>query len=335
MRAAICLFFSVFFLNVIHGQDLILTPIGETVCSPGVVNKSPGKGLLIEYGLRPGIKLQSNSSNIDEPSRIGLNKRYKIKLKAPLVNKEKLKVLVGWNYYGEEYNFNHIGYDDQSLLRAIDNRGLKSSRLSLYLIKPINYKYYFALKAVAAYNGDYDGIFNFDSRYARYDVATIFGVKKRANVEWGVGLLFRKGFTNSFPVVPFGIYNHTFNSKWGIEATIPTSIKGRYNINDKSLITFGPSFESRSYSIDVNGRGTNSTMYTMQRSELKFGLSYQHNIKGWLWMEASSGYVRNFDTRFEVNNNSFIERKVTSLNPSNGTYFKFGIFLSPPRNKFK
>ncbi len=336
MRAtlSLCLFLS--FCTVLCAQDLLLTPIGETFCRPGVINKAPGKGFVLDYGINPNINLRSeNATSISEPTKVGVIHRYSFKIKAPILNKEKIKMLVGWNYYGEKYSFDQIGDINTLLFNTIDDKQLKSSRLSLYMIRPINHKYYFALKGVVSSNGDYDGGINFDKRYSRFDVATIFGVKKRSNVEWGVGLLFRKNFNGSFPIVPFGIYNHTFNSKWGVEMTIPTSFMGRYNFNEKNIILFGPQFDSRSYSIDVRNSNTNQLdPFIMRRSELRFSVRYDYNIKSWLWMEMTTGYVRNFTTRFEDLENG-LDPEIVRVDPSNGPYFKFGIFLSPPKGAIK
>ena len=203
------------------------------------------------------------------------------------------------------------------------------------MIRPINHKYYFAVKGVASFNGDYDGMINFDQRYTKFDVATIFGFKKRSNVEWGVGLLIRRSFLNNFPLVPFGIYNHTFNKRWGLETTLPTSVMIRYNFNEKNLLLFGPKFDSRVYSIDVKNSVTgNLDPYTMRRSHLSFGVRYDNNIKDWLWMEISGGYVRNFTTRFDDIDNK-ANPEIVKVNPSNGPFFRFGLFLSPPRGKYR
>ena len=327
---SLCLFCS--FLSTGIAQDLILTPIGELLCSPGVINKSPGKGLLMEYELNPDIRRRSdNTASLSNPTKVGVSKRFKLKLKAPLVIKDKFKMLIGWNYYSEQYNFTYNGQDNTSIFNNIDDEHLKSSRISLYAIRPINHKYYVAVKAVASYNGDYDGVFEFDKRYTRYDVAGIFGIKKRTNLEWGVGLLVRKSLTKGFPVLPFAVYNHTFNSKWGLETTIPTKVLVRYNINEKSLLLFGPRYESRSYSIDVVNKATNDAApYTLRRSELRVSLAYDYNIKSWLWLEATTGYVRNFSTRFDIERDN-IDVGLTKVTPTNGPFFKFGLFLSPPR----
>ncbi|MFT5165364.1 MAG: hypothetical protein ACI8P3_000589 [Saprospiraceae bacterium] len=336
MKVVLCLFFPFLLLTTLVAQDLVITPIGEILCKPGVINKSPGKGFLIEYELNPDIRMRSNNAaSLSNPTKVGVNKRFNLKLKAPLINKEKFKMLVGWNYYSEEYKFTYVGQDNASIFNNIDDEHLKSSRISLYAIRPINHKYYVAIKAVASYNGDYDGALSFDERYTRYDFAGIFGVKKRTNLEWGVGLLVRKNFTKSFPLLPFAVYNQTFNAKWGVEITFPTSLQGRYNFNKKSLLLFGPQYQSRSYSIDITDKATNiEAPYLLRRSELRFNVRYDHNIKSWLWLELSTGYVRNFSTRFDVVEKG-ADVGLTKVTPTNGPFFKFGLFLSPPKYNHK
>lgn len=332
MRVVISLCLLCFF-TLVSAQDLVITPIAETLCRPGVTNKSPGKGISFTYGLNPNLRWSpSTNSNLSE-SVSGINRRIGIKLKAPILHKEKIKLLVGWNYYSESYDFDNTF--DNSVINDINGQVLKSSRLSLYLIRPINHKYYFALKAVTSFNGDYDGLINFDQRYARYDLAMIFGIKKSEDKEWGIGLLARKNFNNGFPLIPFVLYNRTFNSRWGIESTLPISLMGRYNINEKSLFLFGPRFDGRTYSVDLQddsaGQASN---YNMRRSELQLMLRYQYNIKSWIWGEFATGYVHNFRTRFELNEDNATAPDINFL-PNKGPVFNISIFLSPPKSMYK
>lgn len=124
MRATFASLCFVFFLvSLLSAQDLILTPMGETLCSPGVINKSPGKGVVFDYGINPNINLRSeNATSVSEPSKVGINHRFTIKVKAPILNKEKFKMLVGWNYYGERYNFDQIGDINTLIFNTINNK---------------------------------------------------------------------------------------------------------------------------------------------------------------------------------------------------------------------
>lgn len=325
MRTTLSIFLILSVIFTASSQDIVLSPVGKTLCRPGVVNKSPTKGLVFEYGLNPNLRLSEGGSDISANT---LSKRFKVKLKAPLVNREDLKVIAGWNFYGEEYSFSNIGDQNFGLFKNIDDRDLKSSSLTLSAIKPLNNKYYLAVKAQASFNGDYAGLFNFDADYASYNLATILGVKKRNDLEWGVGLLFRyaPNGNNNLPVLPFAIFNKTFNEKWGIEAIIPSSIKARYNINPRNIILFGPEFESRNYFINNEG----ASPYTLRRSEIRFGVDYQKHLGSWFWLEVSGGYSHNLNTKFEINQTGG-QFNAYDINTSGSPYFKVGIFISPSK----
>lgn len=324
MRFFICSSLFLCCFSFVQGQDFILSPTAKELCKPGVINKSPTKGILFEYEMTPNVRLQ-NLTGESSSSESGVNKRFNMKLKAPLVIRKDLKVIAGWNYYSEEYNFGRLQTDNFRLLSNINDRHLKSSRLTLSVIKPINDRHYLAVKAQASFNGDYDGVFDFDQKYANYDVATIFGVKKRRDVEWGVGLFYRHG--GSLPVLPIAIYNQTFNTKWGIEAVIPSRVKLRYNINQKNILLFGPELDSRRYFVDNHL----DRAYTMRRTDLKLALSYQRHLGSLFWMELSGGYVHNFSTRFETDQLGDDIPSTYDYNYSSSPFIKVGVFLSPSK----
>jgi hypothetical protein len=319
----ILIFCAVYFAK---SQDIVLSPVGKSLCHPGVINKSPAKGLLFEYGVNPNVMLREGGNS--DISANSLSKRFKIKLKAPVINREDLKVIAGWNFYGEEYRFQNLGDQSFRLFKDMDNRDLKSSSLTLSTIKPINNKFYLALKAQATFNGDYAGLINFDQDYASYNLATILGVKKNSNLEWGLGLLLRyaPNNNNNLPVLPFAFYNRTFNEKWGIEAIIPSSIKARYNINPRNIILFGPEFESRNYFINNDVVAP----YTLRRSEIRLGIDYQRHLGSWFWLEVSGGYTHNLNTKFELDRTQG-QYNAYDFNASGSPYFKVGLFISPSK----
>lgn len=323
-----CLVLFCAFTHLVVAQDLLLTPMLDGPCMPGVLGKSPGKGILLEYQLNPNTNLEAKDDPIQR-SQVNVNRRFKAKLKIPLINRSHLKMMLGWNYYHEEYQFDPI---NSSILSNVDGKSLKSSRLSLYLIHSLDSKHYLAFKGVTSFNGDYRGVFNFDNRYLRYDAAFIYGIKPSNMEEWGLGILFRKSFNSTFPVLPFASYNRNFNRKWGVEMVLPVNIKVRHNINPKSLLLFGPEFESRTYSIDVDGINKDaSTEYHLRRSEVKFTVAYQYNFAPWFWVEAAGGYTRNFTTRFETTDGSNVIEDQLDLSATNGGFARVGIFISPPR----
>ncbi len=337
MRFLICLCLSIF-VKLSLAQDLVLSPIGESLCKPGVIGKSPSKGLSLDYTFLPNIKVYpyKNGMKGKNAQRVSSD-RFNFKLKVPVIYKPGFTLLIGYAHYREEYNVSNLPNGEMSILNEIDDRSLKSNRLSLYMIKPINKKIYLAFKGDASFNGDYNGLMNFNDRFLKYNIGVLVGVKPRPNLEWGVGGLFRSSFVrSSVPVLPFGIYNQTFNDKWGLETVLPVTIKARYTINSKSLLLFGPEYESRSYSLEkINNGNTNYTDNFMKRSELKFSIAYERQIGDWVWINAQTGYSHNFDTSFTAVDVKGVAMPSVVVAPTDGVFFKVGLFISPPKNRCK
>ena len=76
----------------------IMTPMREMYCQPGVDMKSPGKGVAIEYGLFPSYKINSLA---ERKSQLNSNEHLLIKLKVPLLNKPRMKALLGFRHFRE------------------------------------------------------------------------------------------------------------------------------------------------------------------------------------------------------------------------------------------
>lgn len=308
----------------------ILTPMREMYCKPGVDGKSPSKGILVEYGLFPSYKINAES---EKNSHLHANEHLLIKLKAPIINRKRIKFLIGVRHFREAYDFGSIDVDDQWLFKNLENKTLKNTRFSAYLSGSISSKHYFGFKGEAAYTGDYKGLVNLDKRYRHLYLVSIFGMKPHAKKEWGLGVVSRFGFRGNM-VLPFLIYNQTFNEHWGLEFTAPVKMMLRYNLNKKSLFLFGPEFGSRFYSVDFMETPTNGPVgqYNIRRSETQLNMAYHQQVSSWFWCEIKMGYVHYNAAEFQgVNSAEAIDFEI---NPSDGLFLKLGVFLSPPKSYF-
>ena len=229
----------------------------------------------------------------------------------------------------EQYNFDENDVVNYSLFNSMDGTNLRTSRASFYISKPINAKIYTSFRLGVSYTGDYNTFLTNEDRYATYRAVGVLGIKKREDLEYGFGIMYSKNFrnVNKYPI-PFLFINQTYDDKWGIEFAIPISMKVRRNLNDGSLLLFGPQFNSRSYSLDVTSANEEGVdIFHFRRAAVETTLTFQQRIKSWVWMEANVGY--NYNLKTKVNNTTTnIESK---LMQSNGVYGSIGIFLSPPR----
>ena len=113
----------------------------------------------------------------------------------------------------------------------------------------------------------------------------------------------------------------------------------RYNINERSLLLFGPEFRSRTFSVDIADDAGESGVFHLRNAELQLGLSYQQRISKWFWMEFKGGYSHPFSTRFERKTGDFsaFNANVNAINaqPTGAPFFRIGLFISPPKHLMK
>ena len=117
----------------------------------------------------------------------------------------------------------------------------------------------------------------------------------------------------------------TFSDKFGLEFIIPVKLKARYNINERSLILFGPEYKSQTYSLDVPDEQGDMSIAHLRRQAIEWSATYMYNTGGWTWMQLSAGYLTNFNTRVE----DPALGTAYGLQPTDGAFVKLGFFLSP------
>ena len=221
-------------------------------CKPGVINKSPGKGILFERTLLGGYDItpRENSNDGQADSRVSYIDKTKIKLKAPLINAPGLKMMLGYEYNSETFHFNEINGPSDELLQAINQTPLRNNKLSFYVTKSFNEKYYGGLRLRVSSRGNYEKAISFQDQFTTFSATGLFGIKVREDLEWGIGLTYSDNFARK-QIWPFAVYNQTFNNKWGIEAVLPASIMMRHNLKEQSILLFGVALENGAYAINA------------------------------------------------------------------------------------
>ncbi len=314
-------------------QNFGMTPITDhAFCKPGVINKSPSQGVVVEYSMKPNTAFRTDHyGGVTNTGNVRSLERLKMKLKVPVLNKSGLKVLFGLNHYREVFHFDQIDPELEPLLGDFDGKVLKSGRISLYLLKALNRRNYLLFKGDANYNGDFKQLINFDKRYAVYRTAAMWGFKKRDDLEFGFGVLYSKGYSKT-TIYPFAMYNQTFNQKWGIEFAVPVQFKLRYNHRPGSLVLFGAEYKGSDYSVDLLDMRTNlESLFHIKNSAIQFSLDYQKQLTSWTWLSMKAGYVHHLDSKFDQVSTDHLV-KVT---PSGGPIFSVGFFVSPPKKFLK
>jgi hypothetical protein len=313
-------------------QNQLSLDQGSFLCQPGVINQSPGKGASITYVLNPDYSL--HSINTDDRRQVSRNERFEAKVKLPLVVRPAFKAMLGLKYGLERFHFTDLESSDFPLLKRLSNSELKVAEAAAYFVMPINDKYYTALRMSASYNGDYSEVVNFDRRYALYRVAAVWGVKKRQDLEYGAGLMYSSRYGHS-TLVPFAFYNRTFNEHWGLESTLPVSIKARYNFNERLLTLFGTEYSSQRYALAVPEpisnpflNHTEKAPYVYRNASLDLTSSWYYHLRGWAWLQFKVGY--SFNLASEATHIS--SGTTYNLHSNRKLCGMLTLFFTPPRN---
>jgi len=298
----------------------------RTFCQPGVLGKSRSKGLEVVYGNRgSGYYNGENFELTDRPSNYRRWESLKISLKVPIIIKDELKILIGYKYYGEYFNFDRIGNDFSTVINGLNTSPLKSNNFSVIVSRSLDERRYLAVRFRYGLNGNYKGFLKNDQRYAAYNLLGIYGIKPNENFEWGVGLTFSKNFRR-FIVLPLVVVNKNFNEKWGMELVLPGLAYMRYNASEKDILLGGLEFNSKNFRLDIAEPSLPNLDYAYNQSHILSSIRYQRQLFPWVWASIQAGYLFNFSTRFEAKNSNTTAFELT---PSNDLFFKIGIFISP------
>ena len=306
--------------------------VNPYLCKPGVTNKSPGKGLLIDYSFNP--EFQMRPSNAENSSEVEANQRFTSKIKLPLIHSQRVKFLLGFKYAFDRYHFENIEPENYSLFHRMNDATLKDVESAAYLIVPINHKYYTSFRFSTSFRGDYSGFVSTNNDYATYRAAGMFCIKKRDDLEYGFGIYYQKNIRRTI-AYPFGFVNWTFNDKWGLEAAIPVSIKLRHNINDSNLLLFGVDYSSQNYTLHVNDASTiahqDKLLYHYRRASMEISASWMKKFSSWTWMQYKLGYYVNINSEAR----DMTDRLTYNLHPTGSLVGTVSFFLSPPKKYLK
>lgn len=295
-------------------------------CKPGVSNKSKSRGLELSYTWFAG---SDYISDIDERTRLSnFNKFQNIKfsIKIPVIYKGSTTLIIGYKFLSDYYDFERIGDDFTEIFQVMDLRALKSNTFDAIVTHSLNETRYIAARLGYASNGNYREWLNFDKRHAIYKFLGLYAIKPNENFEWGFGVTGSASFRRT-SLVPFIIYNRTYNDRWGLESIFPGYMYARYNLGISDILLAGVEYSSRSYRIDIHRPMRQNLDYALNQSAIVLSTQLDHQFSPWVWANIKVGYRLNLDSEFGGKNDL-----TTSFDAdvSDAPFIQMGIFLSPP-----
>jgi hypothetical protein len=290
-----------------------LSPVGEY--APDDARPLPGETGRVQY--TGGLRLSAN---------------------IPVVSRNSVVWQVGANYWDTRYQIADIQtYESPAgLLRALDNRGLRTMGINSTLFKPLGETTFLLFQGSADLSGDYT-FGDFQSlRYLRYSAAAVWGRRPHDRKQWGGGLsrTYRVGEMNYVPVF---LFNYTApNRRWGTEILFPARAHFRRTFNPRNLLLVGYELEGQSYRMGQLSPANRS--WEIRRGELRTRAEYQRQISGFVWLSAQLGWrydwsynVDDLDEGREIFRGFTGSQTYLLLNDlSHALYFTIGVHVVSP-----
>jgi hypothetical protein len=303
------------------------------------------RGLEISYKANLDYPVHSTSTLLG-PGRgeVEKNRIFTIKLKFPFLNKPKLKIAGGFMYSDEEFHFDDMPSNGYALYQSLNEKNLKSLGGALYFLMKGKNRSYFMLRMSGKFNGDYwkEHIGDVSqTNFLKFEIAPMMGWKLDPWKSWGVGVAFSYSFGEPlvFPVIS---YNHTFNSRWGIEALLPAKFKLRYQSSRLTYWNLIGKLSGGSYSIHMDAPGLNDfKTLELRQSEVDVSMNLEKGLNDWLWIEMAAGYRMNL--KFDVTNNNNNRYTLSGKRISGkdyvidsfvggGAFLKIGMYITPSKS---
>ncbi|WP_266203322.1 DUF6268 family outer membrane beta-barrel protein [Pontibacter kalidii] len=324
------LFFIPFFLA--EAQVTPETEVLEEFASPGVRGEGKPRGVVVSYERLPGFGIESESDNPrvgDGSGRIDRHNKFSVRAFAPLLNKPQDKVVIGFNYELEEFNFGGLTPASYDLYRYLEDKNLRSIGLQVLYLHSLNERNFYFIRVKGELNGDYtrDNINVSDYLKGTMDLA--YGWKKSPDYVIGVGLQWGYTFGRQ-RVYPGVLYNRTFNPKWGVESIFPANLRVRYNLNEKTLFYAGYRLEGASYNLYVDEPPLSEFEdLELRRTDIKGLLRVEREIYDFLWFAVEGGFRQYYRHRLYDDVGSRDELIENDL--AGAGYVGVELYLVPPR----
>ncbi|MHA6246405.1 DUF6268 family outer membrane beta-barrel protein [Pontibacter sp. CAU 1760] len=315
-------------------QQTVTEGLGDVIdyASPNVNGMGRPRGVVAGYERLPQFDIDSDSEDPsvgDGSAHVRRNNKFFIRALAPLINRPQTKLIIGFDYQMEEFNFDNVTPSSYPLYSYLEDKDLKSIGLQLAYLHSLDDRRFYIVRIKGELNGDYthDDINITDYLKTTVDVA--YGWKKNPNFAIGVGaqLGYTYGRKNIYPGI---LYNRTFTPQWGVESIFPANVRMRYNANEKTLFYAGYRLEGASYNLFVDEPPLSEFKdLEYRRTDVKALVRMEREIYDFLWFAVEGGfrqYYRNriFDeigSRDEIINNDL----------AGAGYVGLELYLTPPR----
>lgn len=325
------------FCQSVQGQDLIkvdsLSEMGlcddSGICIPQLQGLPRPKGIEINYRrvLNYNIETQFKDSNVFARDLIDRDRRFEVKLKAPILRKPKLSLFLGANYQVKEFRFKDFETVENEFYQNLEDKPLRSLGTKLYMIKPLVGQNYLVSYANLRISGDFSR--STLTEHIRTSFTFLWGKRASLSKSWGIGLSYAYNFGRQ-AIYPVLAYSKKFNKHFSLETILPVNARLKYFFKDKNVLSLVAQLEGDSYFL--NFEPYSESKLFLEKSDFYLTVSYEREIYDFVWFTASGGLRRNINFNL-YDSNGFVNTGSPRISNAleNSGYFNVGIFLVPPR----
>ncbi len=301
-------------------------------CVPSVIGMPRTKGIILrqEYLMDYGIRSIAKDGTVAN-GEIGTSSRLEFKMRLPIVSKPGFALAAGFHYSKENYYFEKPEQPttDVPLFSSMEDKSLQTIGGALYVVKPLRGNKYILLRLSGDLNGDYQMNNYSKTNFLQFNIAPVFGWKRNENLSYGIGFTYGNIFGRNL-ISPVISYNHTFTKNWGVEALLPSKVKLRYTINDRTLLYASTELNGARYRINFGNAALPQQDLFLRRAAVRYVISLEKEIHDWLWFSLEAGMQSNIN--FTLSNKMGPARHALIQNQLNhASLISFSLFAVPPR----
>ena len=247
-------------------------------------------------------------------------------------------MVLGFNYEKAQYNFERRPESPRfPLYDVIDDRNLRTIGSQLVVLRPIDGRRYFLIRAKGELTGDYKSR---DrqlplTKYLRYSAEAFYGWKRSPRESIAIGAQY--GYTfGRISIFPGVIYNRTWSDQWGFEGLLPAKARVRYNLNAQTLFYGGYEVQGNAYTVNLGTLGDPvvGDAHELRRTDIAAKFRAERELLPFLWVAVDAGYRHYVSFRvFDEPGIRTTGNRLIDSSLGNSGFIGLELFVTPPRKR--
>ena len=256
-------------------------------------------------------------------SEVHNDTQFKFRLGVPVLMKKS--TLLGVQLKFDKHNFVVDFNDDYELYNHIEKRNFTSMGARLIYQKSFDENKKLTLVAGAEIKSDEITVTTNTSKYYAH-----IGYDKRLSSGDKLGGGLMVAYTLGRPqIYPLISYERGMGRRWTLDLDLPKKAAIRYKASERFYVTGITEVKGWRYAVHNFDLSPESEL-TLRKSDLNIGVSLEHELHDWLWVGMDMGMSKNLRYFLSKPGDGYRDALI-DLRADDTPYFKFGIYIVPPK----